>query len=141
MTTYAKPIQLSTSPRQHTDEQKKRFKTDLKKMYEEEKQLVKGRFLCFEPRGGQVSFVFRKYEWDQPMEYNLKDGEEYEIPLSVARHLNGIDITAKAINGQLHTCSYPVHHYQQDKTGVPSVNVGKRVRRYAFQTTTGETVN
>lgn len=139
-TSYAKPIEIKNSTRHHTDEQKKKFKADLKKQYDEEKRVIRGRFLCFEPRGGSVTFVYRKYEWEHPVQYTFIDGEEYDIPLGVARHLNGIDITAKALNGQINSCSYPVHQHQQDSSGNSSVNVGKRVRRYAFQTTSGETI-
>ncbi len=140
MTTYSQTIKTTAAPRNYTDDQKKKFKTDLKKMWEEEKQIVHGRFLCFEPRGGCVTFAFRKYEWDHPTQYTFKDGEEYDIPLSVARHLNGIDITAKAIDGKINTCAYAVHNYKQNASGGTSVDIGKYVRRYAFQTMGGENV-
>lgn len=139
MSTYATPIQVKSATRNYTEEQKKKFKVDLKKCYEEEKKMVKGRFMCFEPPGGAVSFCFRKYEWDHPVQYNLHDGEEYEIPLAVARHLNGIDITAKKVNGNIHSCSYPIHNYKTNEVGATSIDVGKRIRRYAFQTISGET--
>jgi len=140
MTTYAKPITMKAAPRAYTEDQKKKHRTDLKKHYEEEKKLIRGKFLCFEPRGGSVSFVYRKYEWENPVQYNLRDGEEYEIPLGVARHLNGIDITAKELKGDLGTCGYTVHQHQQDNVGNVSVQAGKRIRRYAFQSLTGEHV-
>ena len=137
---YAKHIEIKNFSRNYTEDQKRKFETDLKKKYEEEKKLVRGRFLCFEPRGGSVTFVYRKYKWEHPVQYTFQDGEEYEIPLGVARHLNGIDITAKSHNGNIHTCAYPVHAYKTDTTGKPSVDVGKHVRRYAFQTISGEAV-
>jgi len=140
MSSYAKPIEIKNTSRHYSDEQKKKFKADLKKMYDEEKQIVRGRFLCFEPRGGSVTFVYRKYEWEHPVQYTFQDGEEYDVPLGVARHLNGIDITAKGVNGNINSCAYPVHAYQQDGSGRPAVTVGEHIRRYAFQTTSGTTV-
>lgn len=140
MSIYAKPISIKSARRNYSDEEKKKFKVDLKKMYEEEKRPVKGRFICLEPRGGSLSFMFFKYEWDQPTQYSFVDGGEYEIPLSVARHLNGIDITAKSLNGQTHTCSYAVNQWKIDEMGNSSIDVGKRKRRFAFQTFTGETL-
>lgn len=140
-TPYAKPIEIKNNKRALTDEQKKKHKADLKKLYEEEKQMVRGRFICFEPQGGSVSFVYRKYEWEHPTQYTFMDGETYEIPLGVARHLNGIDVTAKALEGVTNTCSYPIHAFKMDaKSNVPSIDVGKRQRRFSFQTLTGEAV-
>ena len=96
-----------------------------------------GKFLCFEPRGGSLTFPFRKYKWDDMKQYTFQDGETYTVPLGVARHLNGIDILAKDLNGATNSCSYPNHHYEQDKAGKTSIAVGKFTRRYAFQAMEG----
>jgi hypothetical protein len=136
----ATPIKIQSTPKAYSEEQKKKFRSELKKMYEEEKKMVTGIFHCFEPRGGGVSFPFRKYPWDEAQQYAFLDGHQYTIPLAVARHLNGIDITAKALDGKIHTCSYPVHEHRQDSAGKASVEVGKRMRKYSFETLSGEWV-
>jgi hypothetical protein len=80
----------------------------------------------------------------------MQDGMEYEIPLYVARHLNGIDVTAAAVGGRINTCAYPVHGFQmkggelapsvlgsvgKEAVGipVPIVGVNKWKRRFGFQ--------
>ena len=94
---------------------------DLYMKWKEECRLVKGIFRCHEPRGGSVTFSFKKYKWDPVKTYTFVDGEEYEIPLSVARHLN-------------QNCNYPVHSHIMDKNGVPTVDrQGKKVSRMNFE--------
>jgi hypothetical protein len=83
--------------------------------------------------------MFDKWMWD---------GEAYEVPLYVARHLNGIDATATHINGKVNTCSYPVHGFlsvdnqlvqgqdsvtQDGASVVPREHIAKRIRRYGFE--------
>jgi hypothetical protein len=86
----------------------------------------------------------------------MTDGETYEVPLYVARHLNGVDITAGALgdfkekNTKIGTCSYAVHGFKMNgstmaappvegfvegnATLIPSfTHVVKRVQRYGFQ--------
>lgn len=88
--------------------------------WKEESKLVKGIFRCHEPRGGSVTFSFRKYKWDAVKTYTMVDGEEYEIPLSVARHLNN-------------NCNYFEHTHILDSHGKPIVDrVGKKVSRMNF---------
>jgi len=98
----------------------------------EEMKLVKGIFQNFETPGLALRVQVRKYPgyfYDK----TLQDGQAYEVPLYIARHLNGIDATATAINGQLGTCSYPIHSYLMDKNGVPVLSKQKRKKRYGFQ--------
>ena len=76
----------------------------------------------------------RKYPGQGTKTYTFQDGKEYEVPLWVARHLNGIDATAAGIRGKVNSCAYPVHHYQIDpQSGLSSVEVGTVRRRYGFQ--------
>jgi hypothetical protein len=123
----------------------------LKKFVEEERRLVKGRFRCFESPGSRQRIMYRKYKELQMFDKWMTDGEIYEIPLYVARHLNGVDVTAGAIDGKVGSCSYPVHGFKWDQsqpmpqsalgTGaagepgipVPLVGVAKRIRRYGFE--------
>lgn len=120
-------------------------KEKLKKFIEEETRTVRGIFQCFETPGGMVKIIVKKYPGIPHFEREMIDGHTYEVPLYVARHLNGIDVTAGAIDGRVGTCSYPVHGFrmqgdqlnrsQVDQEGipVPIVGVVKRVKRYGFQ--------
>jgi hypothetical protein len=121
-------------------------KEKLKKFIEEETRTVRGVFQCFETPGARVKIIVKKYPGIPIFEKEMDDGREYEVPLYVARHLNGIDVTAKAIDGKLNTCSYAVHGFKWDPGApapasrdgdggipVPLVGINKRVRRYGFQ--------
>lgn len=93
----------------------------IRKDWEEESRIVKGVYRCHEPRGGEVTFSFRKYEWDPVVKYTFRDGETYEIPLAVARHLNN-------------DCNYVQHTNVLDEHGRPTKNVnGKKVSRMNFE--------
>ncbi len=60
----------------------------IEKMRIEEARLVKGVFQDNEVKGGTLKFPFKKYKGDKIVTYSLTDGCEYELPLSVVRHLN-----------------------------------------------------
>lgn len=122
----------------------------LQQFMEEERKMVKGRFRCYETPGSRTRIQVRKYK-DLPMfDKTMIDNEVYEVPLYVARHLNGVDVTAQHINGKINSCSYPVHgftfqgnNFPQSVEGsgpngeagvpVPLIGVAKRVRRYGFE--------
>lgn len=113
-------------------DRKQLAKEKLDQYMREETVLVKGIFQNFETPGMATTIQVKKYK-DHFFNRTLEDGKEYEIPLYVARHLNGIDVTAEGINGKLGTCSYPVSSYVMDKDGNPLVNFAKRKKRYGFQ--------
>jgi len=93
------------------------------RMWKEESRLVKGVFRCREPEGGNVRFAFRKYKWDTTQWYTMFDGEVYEVPLAVARHLNK-------------NCNYPVHSHILGPDGNPMVDrAGKQKSRMNFEST------
>lgn len=126
-------------------------KERIQEFMKEEMKLVKGIFKCFETPGASVKIIVKKYPGTQPFEKLMSDGETYEIPLYVARHLNGTDVTAGALsdhtvkNVRIGTCSYPVHGFKwkcgdapksvegMDGALVPLLGVSKRVQRYGFQ--------
>lgn len=131
-------------------------KEKLQALMKEESRMVKGMFQCFETPGSTVKIAVHKYPTQDkggiaPFEKVMTDGEVYEVPLYVARFLNGIDVTSGALgdpntrNINIGTCSYPIHGFRfkgelpptsgQDPLGVPIplVGVSKRVRRYGFQ--------
>ena len=80
---------------------------------------VRGMFKFYEVNGGTLSFVYRAYKNDRIEKYTLVDGQVYEIPLGVAKHLNK--------NGW-----YPVHSYKKEESGM-KVRVGEKVHRFGFQ--------
>jgi hypothetical protein len=63
----------------------------------------------------------------------MQDNQEYEIPLWVARWLNGYDRMAEDLGGLVNSCAYPIHKHAQDAQGVARIDVGQWRRRYSFQ--------
>lgn len=94
-------------------------KEKLEKLKKEDSKMVRGRFFCHEPKGGNVKFSYRKYKGDPIRTYILYDGQDYELPVGVVKHIN--------------SCGWNIHAHAVDGQGRPSVNVGKRVRRFSFQ--------
>ena len=93
---------------------------EMRKLRNADHKIVKGIFRCYEPPGGSVTFSFRKYKGDEVLKYTLVDGQIYELPLMVAKHLN-------------QNCYYPRHTHVLDANGNPSVEVGKKVQRCSFE--------
>lgn len=92
----------------------------LRYMRDKDREQVKGIFKFYEVPGGSLSFFFRKYKEDNVERYDFIDGMVYSVPLGVAKHLN--------TSGW-----YPVHAFEQDEQGRPVQMVGKKIRRYGFQ--------
>ncbi|HXB11352.1 MAG TPA: hypothetical protein VNZ45_05155, partial [Bacteroidia bacterium] len=67
-------------------------------MRDRDREKVKGIFRYHEVPGAAFAFCHRIYKEDPVEKYNLLDGEMYELPLGVARHLN-------------EACWYPIHDY------------------------------
>lgn len=104
-------------------ESKNNYKISSKELnYRKEKdhKMVKGIFRCFEPRGGSMTFVFKKYAGDQVLKYTMIDGDTYDVPVMVAKHLN-------------QNCWYPKHTHVLDANGKPSVEIGQKVNRCSFE--------
>ena len=95
-------------------------KLTLAQMREKDNEMVKGRFVFYEVPGGTLNFSFKKYKGDPIKSYSLKDGEIYTLPRGVAKHL-------------VSSGSYPVHEYMTDERGKPVVRIGRRKRRYGFE--------
>lgn len=95
-------------------------KPNLKYQRDKDREKVKGIFRFYECPGAQLSFPYKAYKEDQVEKFTLVDGNIYTLPLGVAKHLNK--------NG-----FYPVHEYMQDESGKVSMIVGKKVRRFGFQ--------
>jgi hypothetical protein len=92
----------------------------LKKLRDKSREKVKGIFRFHEVPGGEVTFVYKEFKGEPVEKYTMRDGQIYEVPLGVAKHLNR--------NGW-----YPRHAYLMDRDGNPSVQIGEKVRRFSFQ--------
>lgn len=112
----------------------------LEKLMKEESKLVKGVFRFHECPGGTLQVPMKKYRGNI-YNLNLKDGEEAEVPLWVARYLNGYDILSPERGGKIDSCGYKIHENAVDKsTGRTIVQVGQVRRRMAFESTEFMTV-
>lgn len=129
-------------------------KEKINKLIAEETRLVKGRFKNVENPTGSQRIIVRKYPGIQPFDMMMEDGKMYEIPLYVARHLNGIDWSAKECGGKIHTCSWPTHGFiwesgkpmpasRLDDQGipVPIIGISKWNSRYRFESLEFDTEN
>jgi len=83
-------------------------------------EMVRGKFNFEEVPGGTLVFSYKKYKGDPIRNYSLIDGNDYELPRGVAKHLASAG-------------SYPIHEYQSDENGKPVVRIGRRKRRYSFE--------
>ncbi len=91
-----------------------------KALYEEEKRIVRGKFIYHECPKGIMEFSYRKFKEDPLKNYSMKDGEIYEVPLYVARHLNK-------------ECNFPSYTFKNDESGRPQTTISERIHRTAFQ--------
>lgn len=96
------------------------FNKKMEEIDKKKQKLVKGRFCFYEVPGGIMRFYYKWSKSDPGKHYKLLDGEICELPLGVVQHLNA--------DGW-----YPVHENCVDKDGKPSVRIGKKIRRYGFQ--------
>lgn len=93
---------------------------NLKYQHDKDQEKVKGIFKFYEVPGGSMSFVFKVYKEDPVARYDFVDGQVYNIPLGVAKHLNK--------NGW-----YPMHVHSVDENGKPLARIGQKIRRFGFQ--------
>lgn len=134
-------------------ETKELAKEKIKELIQEETKLVRGIFMNYESPGAAQTITVRKYPGVPVFTKTMRDGETYEIPLYVARFLNGTDVSVGAVDNPNHgskligTCRYGVHGWKMDapndlkpgmNTGdsvVPIVGITKHVKRYGFNST------
>lgn len=108
-----KTLSLTEMKRQKHEEARLR----LRKEWEIESKKVSGVFRDLEVgAGGNLRFSARKYPWDQVESFNLVDGQTYEIPLWVARHLN-------------ENCKYAIYRHNID----PGAKEGEKVQQVVGQ--------
>ena len=121
-------FQESVAPRNFTKGKKRLLsksekeanEVSLRAQWEKDNEMVRGIFRYHECPGGVLGFPYLKYKYDDMQTYNLKDGEVYELPLMVAKHLN--------TNGW-----YPSYNYKNDVNGQPVVSLAEKIRRFSFQ--------
>lgn len=121
----------------HSEENSKRFTNQqnqkhsqmLLDLVKEETKKVKGIFRIFGADGNPMEgawdkVTFRKFPEDlcPPFEQLMQDGQTYEVPLYIARFLNGYDGAAKARNGKINSCSYGIHAWKTSQHGAPVKN-------------------
>lgn len=94
-------------------------KKEIENLRAKHAQKVKGVFKFYEVPGGTLSFVFKEFPGDKVEKYELVDGQTYELPLGVAKHLNN-------------NCNYPIHKHATDEFDKPLVTIGQRVSRAGF---------
>ena len=111
---------MSALARQKPANTRKMTGEEMRKQRDADHKVVKGVFRCYEPRGGSFKFSFKKYKGDQTETYTMVDGDTYEIPLMVAKHLN-------------QNCWYPRHAYIMDMNGKSIIGEGKKVQRCSFE--------
>lgn len=102
-----------------TAEQRKKSSELIEKKRIEDSKLVKGVFKNSECPGGDLTFAICLYKGDPVRIYHFVDGESYEIPLGVAKHIN-------------RQCKYKRSKYLVDKDGKKIIGSDKPVERYQF---------
>jgi hypothetical protein len=136
MSETVEPVVLETSTTIHTPDNKpskpmpkpKPKKSSLELQKEKDLMKVRGRFEFTEIVGknAPLEFSYGSIYEDVPVfNYRVKDGNAlfdgqiYELPFCIAKHLN-------------ETGQYPVHQYALDETGKSHIKVSQKIRRYGF---------
>lgn len=84
--------------------------------------LVKGVFKNLECPGGDLEFAYHAYKGEPTRVYHMIDGNEYEIPMGVAKHIN-------------RQCKYKKSKHLIDKDGNRMITADKPIDRYQFVST------
>lgn len=105
-----------------SEEGKKTASERLTKARKEDEKLVKGIFKNVEAPGAEAMFSYRAYKEHPIQTFTLQDGETYEIPLGVAKHIN-------------RQCRYTRAANLVDASGKPMIGSGKPIPRYEFIST------
>jgi len=88
-------------------------------MRQEDAKKVKGKFRCYKPPGGNVEFYFRLWKGDPIEKYTLVDGQEYDLPMGVIKHLN-------------ENCYEEDKEFMLDANGDKIRGAGKKNYRFSF---------
>jgi hypothetical protein len=107
------------------------YSARLLRAMEEDEKMVEGKFEFKEitnpkeAKGSTVTFHYRKYPGRPVVTYTLKHNEVRQLPLGVAKH----------INGELGGCKYSVHKHVMDQNGNPVIDSAQEVHRMGFHST------
>jgi len=115
---YVKEVHIEKG-RNRTLEEKKKASELVEKAHKEDSKIVKGIFKNHESPGGDAIFSVRLYKGDPIRTYNLVDGESYDLPLGVAKHIN-------------RQCQYKRHKWLVDANGNKIIGADKPTERYSF---------
>ncbi len=121
MSSYVKELHFKQKLAR-TDATKAEAAEKRKALHKKNSKLVKGRFKNLEAPGGDLTFSFREFKEDPIRTYYFKDGETYEVPLGVAKHINNNTKT-------------PIHSHIIDKDGRRMTAPGQYRERYQFIST------
>lgn len=77
-----------TQPSAHTQQKAPQKKLSLKAQREKDNVIIRGKFHFHECPGGMLEFVYNEYKEDPIRRYRLQDGQIYNLPRGVARHIN-----------------------------------------------------
>ncbi len=72
-------------PKYMSKEERERYFTQMR---EKDAEIVTGLFQNLENKGGSVVFQYKGWPGEEFKAYELRDGQKYQIPRGVARHLN-----------------------------------------------------
>lgn len=88
-----------------------------------DRRKLKGVFRDLEVKGGVLKFAFKKWKGDDICFYELHDGQEYELPVAVVKHLNNLCY---------HEDSYSKDLISADGRPMKNPN-SKKITRFSFQ--------
>ncbi|MFQ5685090.1 MAG: hypothetical protein ACE5GV_00370 [Candidatus Scalindua sp.] len=118
---YVREVHIEKGKRRSLEEKKKASEL-VEKARKEDSKIVKGVFKNHESPGGDAIFSIRLYKGDPIRTYNLVDGETYDLPLGVAKHINN-------------QCRYKKHKWLVDKNGNKMMGADNPIERYSFTST------
>lgn len=110
------------SQSKRTEAEKKKSSEMIETARKADAKLVKGIFKNLECPGGDLQFAHHEYKGEPTRVYHLLDGEEYELPLGVAKHINK-------------QCKYKKSKHLVDKDGNHIITDDKPIERYQFVST------
>lgn len=98
MSSYVKELNVNPTKKLKGEELKRaNEKCEAARM--EDARLVKGTFKNLEAPGGDLEFGYRAHRGEPIRIYYFKDGQTYDVPLGVAKHIN--NRTKAAIHSHL----------------------------------------
>ena len=83
-------------------------------------EMVKGVFHYHERPGQSLKFDFSQYGNEKQTNWELKDGQSYELPRGVARHLNNSGFRN-------------VHEWYRNDRGEERMRLARKHRRYSWE--------